>query len=145
MTQIYNRKTLFLLFLINILSTSCKKKDPFPIPNVPVNILINLDLPAYQPLTAPGGWIYVEGGSRGIVVYRNFDKFVALDRHSTYNSEEPCAIVSVDSINYFHLKDSCSESIFSILDGTVIQGPAKWGLKQYSTSWDGQYTLNIYN
>ncbi len=145
MTQIYNRKTFFLLFLINILSTSCKKKDPFPIPNVPVNISINLDLPSYQALTAPGGWVYLEGGSRGIVVYRNFDKFVALDRHSTYDSEDPCAIVSVDSVNYFNLNDSCSASVFSILDGTVVHGPAKWGLKQYTANWDGQYTVHIYN
>ncbi|MGV6860488.1 MAG: hypothetical protein ACWA41_01885 [Putridiphycobacter sp.] len=131
--------------MINILLTSCKEKEPFPIPNLPVNILLNLDLPSYQPLTVPGGWVYVNGGSRGIVVYRNFDEFIALDRHSTYNSEDECAIVNVDSINYFQLHDSCSTSIYSILDGTVINGPAKWGLKRYNTSWDGQYAVHIYN
>jgi hypothetical protein len=145
MAQIYNRKTFILLFLINILLTSCKDKAPYPIPNVPVNILINLNLPSYQPLNAPGGWVYVDGGSKGIVVYRNFDEFVALDRHSTYLPEEPCAIVYVDSVNYFNLNDSCSASVYSILDGTVIKGPAKWGLKQYQTSWDGQYSVHIYN
>ena len=145
MSQIYNRKLLFLLFLINILLTSCKEKEPFPIPNVPVNILLNLDLPSYQALNASGGWVYVDGGSRGIVVYRNFDNFVALDRHSTVNSEDTCAYVKVDTTNFFYLNDNCSPSVYSIIDGTVVEGSAKWGLKQYTTSWDGQFSLHIYN
>ena len=133
------------IIIVNILLTSCKEKDPYPIPNVPVNIILNLDLPSNQNLNAPGGWIYADGGSRGLIIYRNFDEFVALDRHSTVESEKSCAIVSVDSINYFNLNDSCTTSKYSILDGTVIQGPAKWGLKKYQSSWDGAYTVHIYN
>lgn len=145
MSQIYNSFFLFCLISINLLLTSCKEKDPFPIPNVPVNIILNLDLPSYQTLNAPGGWTYINGGSRGLVIYRNFDEFVALDRHSTYDSENDCAIVSVDSSNYFILNDSCSDSQYNLLDGTVVKGPAKWGLKRYNTSWDGAYTVQVYN
>lgn len=145
MSQIYNSFFLFCIISINLLLTSCEEKEPYPIPNVPVNILLNLDLPSYQNLNAPGGWVYVNGGSRGLIVYRNFDEFVALDRHSTYNSDNNCAIASVDSINYFVLNDSCSDSQYSILDGTVVTGPAKWGLKRYNTSWDQAYTVQIYN
>ena len=128
-----------------MLLTSCKEKEVYPIPNVPVNITLNLDLPSYQNLNAPGGWVYVDGGSRGIVVYRNFDEFVALDRHSTYESNKDCAIVSIDTINAFILNDSCSTSQYNIIDGTVVTGPAKWGLKRYQTNWDGAYTVQIYN
>jgi hypothetical protein len=124
--------------------SSCKE-EKYPIPNVPVNITINLDLPSYLPLNAPGGYVYVPGGSRGIVVYRHFDEFVALDRHSTYNSDDECAVVNVDPDNIFELEDTCSGSRFSIMNGGVIQGPAKFGLKKYTTYWDGAYTVNIYN
>lgn len=124
--------------------TSCDGEE-HPVPNVPVNISINLDLPSYQPLNAPGGYAYVNGGSRGIIVYRNFDEFVALDRHSTYNSDDPCAIVSVDTLNFFELVDTCSGSRFSIQSGVVVTGPAKWGLKRYNASWNGAYTVTIYN
>lgn len=123
---------------------SCKEEE-YPIPNVPVNILINLDLPAYQPLNGVGGFAYVNGGSRGVVVYRDFDQFVAFDRHSTYNSDDPCAVVSVDEANPFELVDSCSDSRYSITTGVVLQGPAKWGLKRYNTYWDGAYQVSIYN
>ena len=145
MQQIYLSFVISCSMLSGIFLTSCKKQDAYPIPNVPVNIIINLDLPAYLNLNSPGGYAYVNGGSRGIVVYRNFDEFVALDRHSTYNSEDPCAIVEVDPTNPFELQDTCSESRFSITTGTVLQGPAQWGLKRYTTQWDGAYTVSIYN
>jgi len=145
MKQIYNRFFWFFLISINILLTSCKEKDPFPIPNVPVNVILNLDLPSSQNLNAPGGWIYVDGGSKGLVIYRSFNEFIALDRHSTFEAESDCSIVTVDSTNYFVLNDGCSESQYNMTDGTVIKGPAKWGLKKYNASWDGAYTVHIYN
>ena len=145
MSQIYNSFFLFCIILSNLLLTSCEEKDPYPIPNVPVNILLNLDLPSYQNLNGPGGWVYIPGGSKGIIVYRNFDEFIALDRHSTFEASNDCAIVTVDSLNSFVLNDSCSTSQYSIMDGTVVTGPAKWGLKRYNASWDGAFTVQIYN
>jgi hypothetical protein len=127
-----------------LLFTSCKD-DAHPVPNVPVNITINLDLPSYQELNAPGGYAYVNGGSRGIVVYRNFDEFVALDRHATFDASNPNAIVSVDSLNIFELVDTTSNSRYSILSGVVMAGPAKFALRRYNTSWNGAFTVSIYN
>lgn len=144
MPQIYLRNSLVGLFFCGFLFQSCKEEN-HPIPNVPVNISINLDLPSYQPLNSPGGFAYVNGGSRGIVIYRDFNEFVSLDRHSTYNSDDPCAIVEVNPDNIFELIDTCSGSRFSIVNGGVIAGPAKFGLRRYTTYWDGAYTVNIYN
>ena len=114
-------------------------------PNVPVNIVINTDLPLYQPLKATGGTAYVEGGSRGIVVYNNFDNIVALDRHSTFNSSDPNAVVIINPDNQFELIDTTSGSKFSILSGVVIEGPAEYGLRSYNTTWDGSFNISIYN
>lgn len=130
---------------MSIFLFSCNKQEPYPIPNVPVNIIINLDLPSYQSLNAPGGYVYTNGGSRGIVIYRNFDEFIALDRHSTHNSDDPCAIVNVNPDNFFELIDTCSGSKFSIMSGVVLEGPAKYGLKRYTAIWDGAYTVTVYN
>lgn len=145
MTQIYNSFFRFFIVLIILFSLGCKEKEPFPVPNVPVNTLINLNLPSYQDLNNPGGWVYINGGSRGIFVYRNFDNFIAMDRHSTWDSENTEAIVAIDSLNQFLLTDPISGSQYSVLDGTVTTGPAKWGLKRYNTSWDGLYTVQVYN
>jgi hypothetical protein len=144
MQQIYLRYSLILVLLSGTLFTSCNKEE-YPIPNVPVNIAINLDLPSYVQLQNPGGFAYVNGGSRGIIVYRNFDEFVALDRHSTYNSADPCAVVDINPENQFELIDSCSGSIFSIQYGTVVSGPAKWGLRRYDAFWNGMSTVTIIN
>jgi hypothetical protein len=144
MSQIYSRNIISGLILCAFLTNSCQN-EKYPIPNVPVNVTINLDLPSYQPLNSPGGYAYVNGGSRGIVVYRNFDEFVALDRHSTYNSEDECAVVKINPDNVFELIDTCSGSRYSIMNGAVIEGPAKFGLKRYTAYWDGAYTVSIYN
>lgn len=124
---------------------SCQKKKNYPIPNLPVNIVINLNLPSYQNLNNPGGWAYVNGGSKGIVVYRNFDEFVALDRHTTVYPDSICAVAVVDSVNNFILTDPCSEAQYSITNGTVLKEPAQWPLRQYFTSYDGGYVVQITN
>lgn len=131
--------------MISISCYACQKKETYPIPSVPVNILLNLNLPAYQDLNNPGGWAYVIGGSRGIIIYRSFDEFIALDRHTTVYPDSTCAIAEVDSINSFVLNDPCSEAQYSITTGTVIKEPGQWALKQYFTSWDGAYALQITN
>lgn len=123
---------------------SCEKNN-HPVPIVNVNLTINLDLPSYQPLISPGGVAYANGGSRGIIIYRNFDEFVALDRHSTYNSEDPNAIVDVNPDNQFELIDTTSGSLYSITNGVVVGGPAKYALRRYNAVWDGGYTVHIYN
>ena len=136
---------MFSIFFVNIFLTSCGGTEVNPVPNVAVSIIINLDLPAYQQLNVVGGWAYVNGGSKGIVIYRGFDSFTALDRHATYDASADCSIATVDSINFFVLNDGCSASQYNIMDGTVTKGPAKWGLKPYATSWDGSHTLIITN
>ncbi len=144
MQQIYLRYFLFGLLFTSLFLTSCKESE-YPIPNVPVILSLNLDLPSYNALNSPGGYAYVNGGSRGIVVYRNFDEFVALDRHSTYDSQKECAVVEINSDNPFELIDTCSGSTYSILSGVVLVGPAQYGLKRYNAYWDGAYTVTIYN
>ena len=49
------------------------------IPYVPVNIDINLNLPAYNDLNFVSNHIYVNGGSKGLIIYRyTQDIFVIL-------------------------------------------------------------------
>ena len=138
--------TIGLLFLTSIwvLSlTSCKKDDD-AVPNVSVNIVISTTDPSYNDLNAVGGWIYLTGGSRGIIVYRySIDEFMAYDRHCTYEPLESCAIVEVDQSGII-AEDLCCGSQFLLTDGSVIDGPASVSLKLYQTSFDGN-NLFVYN
>lgn len=127
-----------------LLSNACQK-ERHPVPNVPVDLMVNLDLPSYQGLNAPGGYVYLNGGSRGILLYRNIDRFAAMDRHSTYNSDDSCSVVAVNPNNSFELIDSCNDVAYSISTGVVIRGAARWGLRTYNTSWNGGHTVHVYN
>lgn len=137
------KKCLYILFIM-IVFVSCKKDDNSNIPLVGVNYTINANNPAYNEVSVPGGWMYLNGGSRGIILYRySNDEFRAFDRHCPYNSSNSCAKVSVQS-NNISAKDDCCGSEFLITDGSVTKGPANLPLKQYNTSFDGS-VLRIYN
>ncbi len=136
------KKCLYILFIL--IGFACSKNDDSNIPLVGVNITININDPAYANVKVPGGWMYLTGGSRGIILYRyNNDEFRAFDRHCTYNPSSSCALVSVDNTN-ITAYDNCCGSKFLISDGSVTQGPANLPLKQYQTSFDGS-VLRIYN
>ncbi|UTW64601.1 hypothetical protein KFE98_10810 [bacterium SCSIO 12741] len=122
-----------LIFLLILLG--CNKQDDIytAIPDVPVNVQLNLNEPSNFNLTVVGGWVYVNGGSRGIIVYRTIDDFVAFERHTPYMSDQDCAQVSVDSTATY-ANDGCSESQFFLVDGSVVRGPAQLPLKRYQTS-----------
>lgn len=133
---------IFAWILISFIVFSCKKNNE-QIPYVPVNFYLYTSSPQFNQLNAVGGWTYVNGGSKGIVIYhRLIDEFVAFDRHSTYNIDAGCQ-VSVDN-SYITLTDSCSGSQFLLYDGSVAKGPASFPLKAYQTSYDG-ITLKVFN
>jgi nitrite reductase/ring-hydroxylating ferredoxin subunit len=132
------------IFLITCLSLACSKDKNSNIPLVTVDITIYINNPAYNVIAAPGGWTYINGGSRGIIIYRvSNDEFNAYDRHCTFDSSNSCALVSVDATNINGLDDCCG-SKFLLPDGSVTNGPANLPLKQYQTSFDGQ-VLRIFN
>lgn len=137
-------KLVFFLILVFFLSNSSCKKDDQNVPNVPVSISLYTTDPEFNDLNSVGGWIYLIGGSRGILVYRfSMDEFMAYDRHCTYTPDQSCALVSVDQSGVI-AKDDCCGSRFLITDGTVLEGPASQPLKQYSTYFNGNL-LRIYN
>ena len=131
-----------IILLIALLLLGCENEvDNFP--QVDVNLNLYINNPEFFNIETPGGWIYLNGGVAGILLYRkNLDEFIAYDRASTYDPIADCAI-TVDSDNII-LKDPCSESQFLITDGSVIQGPASQGLKRYNTNFYGN-NLSIFN
>ena len=83
-----------LIFLVTLMFlVSCHKNNQNPVPNIPVDITIDLGLPSYYSLQGVSGYAYVNGGSRGIIVYRkSLDEFVAFDRHSPKDVEGTCPL-----------------------------------------------------
>ncbi len=123
----------------------CRKEaTPGGTPFAQVDIEININNPAYNDLAVPGGWLYLTGGSRGLIVYRNtIDQFTAMDRHCPYQSANLCT-VAVDSTEVIARDTECCGSAFLIIDGSVTQGPSALPLTTYNTNFNGT-TLRIFN
>ncbi len=139
-------KVRIILFLMLSVAVSCRKNRNHPVPSIPFDITINMSLPSYSELQGVGGWAYVAGGSKGIIVYRkSYDEFVAFDRHSPADGGTECATpLTPDSTNFLQLNDICTGATFSLYDGSPMSG-SELGLRQYQVVWDGNYTLRIYN
>ncbi|HQW86581.1 MAG TPA: hypothetical protein PLH93_05310 [Flavobacteriales bacterium] len=125
-------------------ATGCRKETSGGVPLTQVDFQINVNNPAYNDLAVPGGWLYLTGGSLGIIVYRkSMEEFVALDRHCPYQPAELCR-VHVDGTDVIARDTTCCGSAFLIMDGSVTQGPASRGLQRDNTAFNGSI-LRIYN
>ena len=134
---------LILLFSA-IIIISCKKQSNNGVPITAVDIYLYANNPSFININAVGGFEYITGGVRGILLYRkSSSEIVAYDRNCTYQSTQPCATVSVDATRILAV-DTCCHSKFSIYDGSVTQGPAAAPLKAYQTTFDGN-VLHIFN
>jgi nitrite reductase/ring-hydroxylating ferredoxin subunit len=135
----------FISLIIIFLATGCKKNNNNNgVPITAVDIYLYTNTPSFINLNAIGGWVYVTGGVRGILVYRKSStEFMAYDRNCTYQPSLPCSTVVVDATNIL-AKDTCCHSKFSMYDGSVVNGPASISLKAYNTTFDGN-VLHIFN
>jgi nitrite reductase/ring-hydroxylating ferredoxin subunit len=133
----------FLFTSVIFFASSCKKDDTDDIAQYYVDFTIFINEPAYINLNAVGGWMYINAGTKGIIIYRRSQtEFTALERNCTYDPNAACSLVEV--LSGISAVDSCCTSRFSIFDGSVINGPATRPLYQYRTTFDG-VALRVFN
>lgn len=121
------------LFLLGSCSNEIIRPD---IPNVPVNIQLDVKSLQNPELRYDGGYVYLKGGYKGIIVVRqNSATYLAFERACPYDAINPCSKVEVHDSNLF-LVDKCCGSQFNF-SGQVTSGPAVYGLKQYATALSG--------
>ena len=134
--------------LTGVFLSSCERETQVPVPYVYVNYTVYLNNPSNSHLTVPGNYLILpDQGNLGIILYRRSlgeaNDFIAMDLTCTNEPLGSCK-VAVDTENEFYLVCPCCGSRFSIMDGLVANGPAKWPLKEYATSQTIS-TLRIYN
>lgn len=142
---------LFLVAMISVFSF-CNKKNQTVQDNIAyqtVNITIYPNDPLYFKLQTVGGWVYINGGVNGIIVYRKTATntpvdFVAIERTSTALPNDPDARVKVQS-DSFTLKDTISGSKWQIFNGSPMSGTLAQNLRLYNAVFDGINTLTIRN
>lgn len=130
--------TYILLFIVLVtLPLSCGKED-HPVPDYWVNFTINLESTQYIELNGIGGWAYFSGGYKGVIIYRwSFDEFKAFDRACPHHPYEACGVVDVTDPPIATCE--CCGSQYLLIDGSVVEGPSKYPLKQYRTFFQDPY------
>ena len=125
---------LFLTALLAIGVSCGGKEDPSPLLPAPVvNEQLVLSNYQYRALRLDGGWVYVNGGSSGIIVHRqNATTYRAFERLCPYQPQTHCALVTVDASTLF-MQDTCCSTQWNF-EGDATGGPGARPLKQYSTS-----------
>ena len=132
---------LWLVFCLSAVCGYSQADEPIPFANFS-EITINLTFPQYGMLKSDGGYAEIDGGVRGIIVYRlDATTFIAYERNCPYRATEACARVDVD-ISKIFLIDRCCGSTFGFADGYVTGGPARYSLRRYRTQVSGS-TLTI--
>jgi len=146
MAKIMLKKHFF--FIVLILFFACEKdksanqnNDFFPPVNI--DISLNLVLPDAAPLQNIGGFIYRLEGYKGIVIYNNFDEFIAFDRACPFKVDSACSrIYMADNNSKFQCgsgNTKCCDSEFFLSTGTPSKGPADRPLRQYIVTRNGNY------
>ena len=136
------KKAKFLVLFLIIIS-SCGDSNDY-IRNVYVDVEIDLSLPEFSPLNTVGNSIFIEGGNKGIIIYRfsNYE-YNIYDRNCSYEPDLECSYI--DSINSTIAMCGCCSSAF-LLDqnGVAANSPAVLPLKQYNYSLNNTL-LHIFN
>lgn len=139
-----NKSILIILLVFTINLTGCENElgdVPLPFRDFQ-DIIINLDLPEYRNLTNDKGYIYIDGGVRGIIVYHESgNTYYAYERNCSYEPNNACATVEVHTSSLY-MVDTCCGSIYSFPNAFPTREPARSPLRIYESSLQGR-TLTI--
>jgi len=136
------RKLLLLFVIITIFS--CEKNETNDLlPDVPVNVTINLDLPQYQDLQIATGWAETNGGIKGILVLNTglTPTYKAFDRACPNN--DCSSPMTFDGS--LRMKCPCDDSEYSILDGSPQTSGNSHFAREYKVNEINPSTLIITN
>lgn len=108
------------------------------IPWQPFDVInINLNLPEFIRLKMDGSYLYIDGGVRGLILYRkNASNYITYERNCSFQPNSACATVDVH-VSTLYMLCSCCSSTFDLTTGFPTGGPAWRPLRKYATSLNG--------
>lgn len=92
---------IILLFsILNFTSCSNREETVRCFPSTPINVILNLNLPAFFNLQNVGGWIYIneqQAGTRGLIAVRTSNGFKIYDRNAPHICPDTDTTLSVEN------------------------------------------------
>ena len=130
----YRTFQFFPFVVVMVAISGCEPQLQDQIPYALVEIDINLNDNEYLDLQVDGGFVYILGGVRGLILYRvNESEYRAFERNSPVDASNACSTIDVDGSGLFMI-DHCHNILFDF-EGTPISGSAP-RMRQYSTLLD---------
>lgn len=130
-----------LLIFSNLAIKSCGSTEDTVscFPNNPINVTLNLNLPAYYPLNQVGGWVYIneqQSGTRGLIIVRASDTtFKVYDRNAPHICPDSNTTLEVqDNIRIVCPKDNAQWILLTGQPTAVANVQPKTYLYNYDTS-----------
>jgi nitrite reductase/ring-hydroxylating ferredoxin subunit len=149
MKKILAAISLILLLIFSTLSIiSCARTEETVscFPEVPISVILNLNLPAYQALQNVGGWIYVNeqsSGTRGLIVVKTNTGFKIYDRNAPHICPDNNTTLNVvENIKIVCPKDNATWILLTGEPTAVAQVPPKNYYYNYDSA---NNVLNIHN
>lgn len=130
----FMKKLILLVFFIGLISCGSDDDENQFLPNVAVNVQINLNLPQYHDLLVGGGSAYANGGIKGIIIYNTGTSYVAFDRACPHLTLQACAQMTVESI---FMVCPCDSARFQIIDGAPENGDIRQAARFYNVTKSG--------
>ncbi|MGX7667264.1 hypothetical protein [Flavobacterium pedocola] len=140
------RKFAALFFLMVVLScdkdSNVNDNNPY-LPNYPVNVQLNLNLPEYNGLNYVSNPVYVNlagSGIRGLIVMKTGEgMYNAFDRACPNQALSDCSTMTISGINALC---PCDEKEYSLYSGQAAG--VQYPMKKYRVELMGNY-LRIFN
>lgn len=137
-----------LLIFSNLTIQSCGSREDTVscFPNNPINVTLNLNLPAYYALNQVGGWVYIneqQSGTKGLIIVRSSDStFKVYDRNAPHICPDSNTTLEVqDNIRVVCPKDNAQWILLTGQPTAVANVPPKTYLYNYDPAGK---VLNIY-
>lgn len=135
------KERLFILTLgLVLVASGCKKSRPNNFPDVAFETYVYLNNPSNNVLMQPGGWVFHDGGYRGLIIYRRQlsgapEDFGIYDRGCPEHIAESCGYLDISDDDLFAICP-CSGEKYLLLDGSPAEN-ATIGLRAYPGARNG--------
>tara|TARA_R110002073_G_scaffold40547_5_gene115335 strand:+ start:491414 stop:491833 length:420 start_codon:yes stop_codon:yes gene_type:complete len=137
------KKVAILALLIGIISCNPTDDGNKILPDVPVNETIFLNNPSNNNLLLVGGWVEINGGIKGIVVYHSSqNNYLAYDLACPHLTPSACTKMVIE--DGLTMECTCDNTKFALALGGAPQSGTQYAARQYRATRNGD-TLIITN
>lgn len=128
---------IILLIFIVLISCDDYQSDTTFLPNIPVNVTIDLNLPEGNDIVTNGFITIPNKGVRGVIIFNNgLNRYRAFDLACPHIALQDCSTMVFEKSDLF-MTCPCDDEAFSKIDGSAKNGNIQYAAREYTVSKSG--------